>query len=266
MLQGYYKQVKILLKIAIIYIKLLLFLSIFAIIYSEVILKQNILYFGRRFYMEKFLLETIEEKIQNLEKTQLAKIEEMKKEQKLDKAYIQLNKNKEQALEEIKNNGAGSKEASADLEKIEKELEKVKTSELNIVRKVKREISVTKGYLTEINNIVSEKEKAQKENENIEKDIKNLTKHKEEALAEINNHGGGYKEASADLEKIEAELKNKNEIKDKNKEIIDQADKKIEKFKQRSDIKKILEEKINRDWDAAIKENEEFDKKHNKSG
>lgn len=215
--------------------------------------------------MEKFLVKAIKAKIRDLEKTQLEKIENMKKEQKIDEIYAQLNKNKEEALEEKRSHGAGSKEASTDLEKIEKELEKVKIAELNIVKKVKREISLTKGYLTEINNIISEKEKAQKENENIEKDIEKLIKYKEEALVEIRNHGEGSKEASADLEKIEVELKNKNAIKEKNKEIIEQADKKIEKFKQRSDIKKILEEKINKDWDAAIKENEEFDKKHNKT-
>lgn len=215
--------------------------------------------------MEKFLVKAIKAKIRDLEKTQLEKIGNMKKEQKIDEIYAQLNKNKEEALEEKRSHGAGSKEASTDLEKIEKELEKVKIAELNIVKKVKREISLTKGYLTEINNIISEKEKAQKENENIEKDIEKLIKYKEEALVEIRNHGEGSKEASADLEKIEVELKNKNAIKEKNKEIIEQADKKIEKFKQRSDIKKILEEKINKDWDATIKENEEFDKKHNKT-
>lgn len=214
--------------------------------------------------MGKFLVKAIEEKIQDLEITQMEKIENMKKEQKIDQAYAQLNKNKEDALREIRSHGAGSKEASIDLEKIEKELEKVKTAELNIVKKVKREISVTKGYLAEINNIISEKEKAQKENENIENDIKKLIKYKEEALAEIRNRGEGSKEASKDLEKIESELKNKNEIKEKNKEIIEQADEKIDKFKQRSDIKNILEEKLNKDWDTAIKENEEFDKKHNK--
>lgn len=213
--------------------------------------------------MEEFLIKAIEEKIQNLEKTQLEEIEKMKKEQKIDEVYAQLNKNKEEALAEIRNHGAGSKEASIDLEKIEKELEKVKIEELNIVKKVKREISVTKGYLTEINNIVSEKENKQKENETIEKDIRKLIEYKEEALEEIRSHGAGSKEAREDIEKIEIELKNKNEIKEKNKEIIEQANKKIEQFKQRSIIKKILEENLNKDWDTAIKENEEFDKKHN---
>ena len=212
--------------------------------------------------MEKFLVKTIEEKIKNLERTQMEKIENMKKEQKIDQAYAQLNKRKEEALEEIRSHGAGSKEASIDLEKIEKELEKVKMAELNIAKKVERDIGVTKEYLTEINSIIFEKEKAQKENEIIEKDIKKLTQYQDEALAEIRKCGEGSKEASKDLEKIEAELKNKNEIKDKNKEIIEQFNKKIDEFMQRSDIKKILEEKSHNETELDENEQDNIQKQN----
>ena len=212
--------------------------------------------------MEEILIKTIEEKIQNLEETKLERIEQMKKEQKLDVAYVKLTKYKEEALAEIENHGNGSKEASSDLEKIENELEKLKIAESDITKKVEDEISTTKKYLIEVNEIVSEKEKAQKEKENVDKGIKDLLKHKEEALAEIEKNGDVAKEAKADLEKIEAELEEKNKIKEENQKIIEKADKKINEFLEKSDVKKIIEEKINEDWDKAIKENEEFDKNH----
>lgn len=210
--------------------------------------------------MEEILIKTIEEKIENLEGTKSEKIEQMKKEQKLDVAYIKLAKYKEDALEEIRKNGDGSKEASLDLEKIENELEKLKIAETDIIKKVEDEISATKKHLAEVNEIVSEKENAQKEKENVDKGINDLLKHKEEALAEIEK--GGDKEAKADLEKIEAELEEKLKIKEENEKIIVKADEKINEIIEKYDVKKILEEKLNEDWDNAIKENEEFDKNH----
>ncbi len=74
--------------------------------------------------MEENLIKAVEEKIENLENTKAERIQQMKREQKIDIANIRLNKQKEQALEEIKNGGAGSKEASVDLEKIDENVEK----------------------------------------------------------------------------------------------------------------------------------------------
>lgn len=212
--------------------------------------------------MEEILIKTIEKKIQDLEETKLDKIEQMKKEQKLDVANIKLTKYKEDALAEIANDGAGKEEASADLEKIEKELEKIKIAETDIVEKVENEIKMTKRNLTEATKMIAEKEKKQKENEDIDKDIKKLLKNKEDALEEIENNGEGSKEATADLEKIEAELEKKYKIKEKNEKVIEQANKKIDEFIKKYDVKKILEEKMNSNVEEAVQENAEFDNKH----
>lgn len=210
--------------------------------------------------MEENLIKAVEEKIENLENTKAERIQQMKREQKIDIANIRLNKQKEQALEEIKNGGAGSKEASVDLGKIDVELEKLKIADENIVENVEKEITTMKADLTVINETIAKKENAQKEVEKAEKDIKELNQYKEEALEEIRSHGDGSKEASVDLEKIEAELANKNIIKENYEKIIELSNEKINEFMQRSDIKIALEEKMNRDWEEAIKENKEFDK------
>lgn len=216
--------------------------------------------------MEENLIKAVEEKIENLENTKVERIQQIKREQKIDIAHIRLNEQKEQALEEIKNGGAESKEASVDLGKIDVELEKLKIAEENIVENVEKEITTMKDNLTVINETMAKKENAQKEVEKAEKDIKKLNQYKEEALEEIRSHGDGSKEASVDLGKIEAELANKNIIKENYEKIIEQSNEKINEFMQRSDIKIALEEKMNRDWEEAIKENEEFDKMHSQQG
>ena len=110
------------------------------------------------------LIKTLEEKVNNLENAKLEKIEEMKKEQKLDIRKESLNNSKEEAIKEIRNHGEGSKEASEDLDKISEELVKIDIAEKEIVTKVTKEISLAKRNLTEAKKLMEQKE-------NIEKDI-----------------------------------------------------------------------------------------------
>ena len=207
--------------------------------------------------MEKDLIKIIEEKIENLEQTKSDRVKEMAKEQKLDVAYETLTKHKDDALKEIESNGAGSKEASEDLEKIESELEKVNVAMAEIEKNIKDEITTTKRNLTEVKGLIVKKEEAQKNKENADKELEKLNQYKEEALAEIENNGAGSKEASTDLGKIEIELEEKTKIKEENEKTIEQCDKKINKYMKKYNTKDSVEENLNKDKDETIKENEE---------
>ena len=207
--------------------------------------------------MEKDLIKIIEEKIENLEQTKSDRVKEMAKEQKLDVAYETLTKHKDDALKEIESNGAGSKEASEDLEKIESELEKVNVAMSEIEKNIKDEITTTKRNLTEVKGLIVKKEEAQKNKENADKELEKLKRYKEEALAEIENNGAGSKEASTDLGKIEIELEEKTKIKEENEKTIEQCDKKINKYMKKYNTKDSVEENLNKDKDETIKENEE---------
>lgn len=211
--------------------------------------------------MEENLIKTIEEKIKNLENTKFERIEQIKKEQKLDIAYEKLTKYKEDALAEIENNGYGSKEAAEDFEKIEMELEKLKIAELEIEKEVEKEISnaILDSMLAGV--IIDDKELAQKEIESTDKAIEKLLKYKEDALSEIENNGIESENAKEDLKKIELELEEKLKIKEKNESIIKKSDRGINKLIEKYDVKDISEKQLEADWDEAIKENEEFDKR-----
>lgn len=205
--------------------------------------------------MEESLIKAIEEKIEKLEQTENQRVDEMEKEQKIDVAYEKLNKQKEECLTEIRNNGAGSREASEDLEKIEAELEKLKLLEKEIVNNIEKEISDEKANLSEVKEIIDKKENAQRNKEIAEKNIERLNEHKEECLAEIRNHGSGSKEASADLEKIEAELEGNIKTKEQNGKIIEEFDKKINDFAKMYEIKEATEENLE-DEEKEIIENQ----------
>lgn len=205
--------------------------------------------------MEESLIKAIEEKIEKLEQTENQRVDEMEKEQKIDVAYEKLNKQKEECLTEIRNNGAGSREASEDLEKIEAELEKLKLLEKEIVNNIEKEISDEKANLSEVKEIIDKKENAQRNKEIAEKNIERLNEHKEECLAEIRNHGSGSKEASADLEKIEAELEGNIKTKEQNEKIIEEFDKKINDFAKMYEIKEATEENLE-DEEKEIIENQ----------
>lgn len=205
--------------------------------------------------MEESLIKAIEEKIEKLEQTENQRVDEMEKEQKIDVAYEKLNKQKEECLTEIRNNGAGSREASEDLEKIEAELEKLKLLEKEIVNNIEKEISDEKANLSEVKEIIDKKENAQRNKEIAEKNIERLNEHKEECLAEIRNHGSGSKEASADLEKIEAELEENIKTKEQNEKIIEEFDKKINDFAKMYEIKEATEENLE-DEEKEIIENQ----------
>lgn len=205
--------------------------------------------------MEESLIKAIEEKIEKLEQTENQRVDEMEKEQKIDVAYEKLNKQKEECLTEIRNNGAGSREASEDLEKIEAELEKLKLLEKEIVNNIEKEISDEKANLSEVKEIIGKKENAQRNKEIAEKNIERLNEHKEECLAEIRNHGSGSKEASADLEKIEAELEENIKTKEQNEKIIEEFDKKINDFAKMYEIKEATEENLE-DEEKEIIENQ----------
>ncbi len=205
--------------------------------------------------MEENLIKAIEEKIEKLEQTENQRVDEMEKEQKIDMAYEKLNKQKEECLTEIRNNGAGSREASEDLEKIEAELEKLKLLEKEIVNNIEKEISDEKANLSEVKEIIDKKENAQRNKEIAEKNIERLNEHKEECLAEIRNHGSGSKEASADLEKIEAELEKNIKTKEQNEKIIEEFDKKINDFAKMYEIKEATEKKLE-DEEKEIIENQ----------
>ena len=207
--------------------------------------------------MEKDLIKIIEEKIENLEQTKSDRVKEMAKEQKLDVAYETLTKHKDDALKEIESNGAGSKEASEDLEKIESELEKVNVAMAEIEKNIKDEITTTKRNLTEVKGLIVKKEEAQKNKENADKELEKLNQYKEEALAEIENNGAGSKEASTDLGKIEIELEEKTKIKEENEKTIEQCDKKINKYMKKYNTKDSVEENLDKDKHETIKENEE---------
>ena len=180
--------------------------------------------------MEENLIKTIEEKIKNLENTKFERIEQIKKEQKLDIAYEKLTKYKEDALAEIENNGYGSKEAAEDFEKIEMELEKLKIAELEIEKEVEKEISnaILDSMLAGV--IIDDKELAQKEIESTDKAIEKLLKYKEDALSEIENNGIESENAKEDLKKIELELEEKLKIKEKNESIIKKSERGINKL------------------------------------
>lgn len=205
--------------------------------------------------MEESLIKAIEEKIEKLEQTENQRVDEMEKEQKIDVAYEKLNKQKEECLTEIRNNGAGSREASEDLEKIEAELEKLKLLEKEIVNNIEKEISDEKANLSEVKEIIDKKENAQRNKEIAEKNIERLNEHKEECLAEIRNHGSGSKEASADLEKIEVELEENIKTKEQNEKIIEEFDKKINDFAKMYEIKEATEENLE-DEEKEIIENQ----------
>ena len=211
--------------------------------------------------MEENLIKIIEDKVRNLQETKLEKIEEMIKEQKLDVAYEKLTKYKEDALVEIESNGDGSKEATEDLKKIETELEKCKIAELEIKKEVEEEISDAKKDSLYVKAIINEKEMAQKDKEKADKAIEKLLKYKDEALSEIKDNGAESEMAKEDLKKIELELEEKIKIKEENEKIIEQSDEKINEFIEKYDFKNVLEEQLNKDWEDAIKENEEFDKR-----
>lgn len=205
--------------------------------------------------MEESLIKAIEEKIEKLEQTENQRVDEMEKEQKIDVAYEKLNKQKEECLTEIRNNGAGSREASEDLEKIEAELEKLKLLEKEIVNNIEKEISDEKANLSEVKEIIDKKENAQRNKEIAEKNIERLNEHKEECLVEIRNHGSGSKEASTDLEKIEAELEENIKTKEQNEKIIEEFDKKINDFAKMYEIKEATEENLE-DEEKEIIENQ----------
>lgn len=215
------------------------------------------------------LIKTLEEKVNNLENAKLEKIEEMKKEQKLDIRKESLNNSKEEAIKEIRNHGEGSKEASEDLDKISEELVKIDIAEKEIVTKVTKEISLAKRNLTEAKKLMEQKENIEKDIFSNKKSIQRLERLKEEALAEIKNNGDASKEASEDLDKIEKELAEKNnQLVDKNEQL-NSLESKITKLIEKSDIKlkeeKTEETKIDEVKEEKINE-EEIDIENIKEG
>ena len=128
-----------------------------------------------------------------------------------------------------------------DLEKIEKELEKVEIAEENANKQVTNEIRLAKKTLTEVNRLVEEKTKEQKI-------IEKLEKSKQEALIEMKKYDITREDAKLDLEKIEKELA---ERKNRLAEINTKLDKHINKLV----LKNIPEEDRNKNPEQQSSDN-----------
>ena len=115
------------------------------------------------------VISLLKDNVKNLEENRNERVKEIIKEQKLDVGRDILNKRREEALAEIEKHDVTEREARLDLEKIEKELEKVEIAEENANKQVTNEIRLAKKTLTEVNRLVEEKTKEQKIIEKLEK-------------------------------------------------------------------------------------------------
>ena len=187
------------------------------------------------------VISLLEDNVKNLEENRNERVKEIIKEQKLDVGRDILNKRREEALAEIERHDVTEREARLDLEKIEKELEKVEIAEENANKQVTNEIRLAKKTLTEVNRLVEEKTKEQKI-------IEKLEKSKQEALIEMKKYDITREDAKLDLEKIEKELA---ERKNRLAEINTKLDKHINKLV----LKNIPEEDRNKNPEQQSSDN-----------
>ena len=187
------------------------------------------------------VISLLKDNVKNLEENRNERVKEIIKEQKLDVGRDILNKRREEALAEIEKHDVTEREARLDLEKIEKELEKVEIAEENANKQVTNEIRLAKKTLTEVNRLVEEKTKEQKI-------IEKLEKSKQEALIEMKKYDITREDAKLDLEKIEKELA---ERKNRLAEINTKLDKHINKLV----LKNIPEEDRNKNPEQQSSDN-----------
>ena len=187
------------------------------------------------------VISLLKDNVKNLEENRNERVKEIIKEQKLDVGRDILNKRREEALAEIEKHDVTERETRLDLEKIEKELEKVEIAEENANKQVTNEIRLAKKTLTEVNRLVEEKTKEQKI-------IEKLEKSKQEALIEMKKYDITREDAKLDLEKIEKELA---ERKNRLAEINTKLDKHINKLV----LKNIPEEDRNKNPEQQSSDN-----------
>lgn len=82
------------------------------------------------------VISLLKDNVKNLEENRNERVKEIIKEQKLDVGRDILNKRREEALAEIEKHDVTEREARLDLEKIEKELEKVEIAEEMLINRL----------------------------------------------------------------------------------------------------------------------------------
>lgn len=219
--------------------------------------------------LEKNNCEQIIDKLKELMNSE--KKEQMLEEvaEDVKKEYNDLLDYKQQAEQEINQNGAGKQEAENDLVKIENRLKEILEKELNeyelILENVNIELIGVQNDLNTIEELEKNNKKLDKEAEELDKEYKILLKYKKEAEQEINQNGAGKQEAENDLLNIDKRINEILNIDEKNIEektkIQTQINGLEEKYKYLLDIKRenIKEEVVEQNVDVDIEFEQEVD-------